>query len=240
MMVMGTTPSAGVEAEVARGQFNLPEDIALQVPTGRFTLPDGSIFLEGQGVQLTHQVPVNAENLLSGDDFVLRAAEKAVLEPAGAGVVPSAAPTISSQEDTKEAIQNSGAAFLEQLANEQYENPTVAGETYTYTIALKESEPLIWAFGWCAADEKTLTSNLAAMKVEFQLGDTVLDQTNQLVLTYPNGEMQCQLMAYQLDNWMPGENHLKTNITYTKNIDDGSATYPKGSLVYDYVVYVKP
>ncbi len=240
MMVMGTTPSAGVEAEVARGQFSLPEGIALQVPTGRFTMPDGSIFLEGQGVQLTQQVPVNAENLLSGDDFVLRAAEKAVLEPAGAGLVPAKAPITTSQDETKTAIQNSAAAFLEQLANEQYDNPNEIGQTYTYTIALKESEPLLWAYGWCAADEKTLANNLAAMKVDFQLGDTVLDKTNQLVLTYPNGDTQCQLMAYQLTNWQAGENHLKTTITLTKGINDGSAAYPKGSLVYDYIVYVKP
>ena len=60
MMVFGETPSAGVEAEVGRGQFRLPEGISFQAPTGRFTLPDGSIFLEGKGVQLTNPVPVNA------------------------------------------------------------------------------------------------------------------------------------------------------------------------------------
>jgi C-terminal processing protease CtpA/Prc len=50
MLVVGQYPTAGVEAEVARGQFELPEGMSLQVPTGRFVLPDGSIFLEGQGV----------------------------------------------------------------------------------------------------------------------------------------------------------------------------------------------
>ena len=34
MMVFGETPSAGVEAEVGRGQFSLPEGLSLQAPTG--------------------------------------------------------------------------------------------------------------------------------------------------------------------------------------------------------------
>jgi len=76
MQVVGQTPSAGVEAEVARGQFVLPEGMSLQVPTGRFTLPDGSLFLEGQGVPLTVKVPVDQTTALSSDDIVLQTAEK--------------------------------------------------------------------------------------------------------------------------------------------------------------------
>jgi C-terminal processing protease CtpA/Prc len=74
MVVMGQYPSGGVEAEVARGQFLLPEGFSLQIPTGRFTLPDGSIFLEGVGVQPTIDVPIDAESVLSGEDAVLNAA----------------------------------------------------------------------------------------------------------------------------------------------------------------------
>lgn len=80
MIVIGQYPTAGVEAEVARGQFELPENISLQVPTGRFVLPDGSIFLEGQGVQPTQRVPINEETVLAQDDVVLRAAEEAILD----------------------------------------------------------------------------------------------------------------------------------------------------------------
>lgn len=76
--VVGMFPSGGVEAEVARGQFELPAGLSLQAPTGRFTLPDGSLFLEGQGVQPTLRVPITAENVLSDDDVVLRAAEEAL------------------------------------------------------------------------------------------------------------------------------------------------------------------
>jgi C-terminal processing protease CtpA/Prc len=79
MMVIGQYPTAGVEAEVARGQFQLPEGISLQVPTGRFVLPDGSIFLEGKGVQPTQRVPINEQTVLSSDDVVLQTAEQAIL-----------------------------------------------------------------------------------------------------------------------------------------------------------------
>jgi C-terminal processing protease CtpA/Prc len=76
MRVIGHYPTAGVEAEVARGEYKMPEGIIVRVPTGRFTLPDGSIFLEGTGVQPTDRVPVNAEAVLAQNDYLLMIAEK--------------------------------------------------------------------------------------------------------------------------------------------------------------------
>src|SRR4029079_17550487 len=77
VVVVGQYPSGGVEAEVARGQFELPEGIKLQFPTGRIVLPDGSLFLKGQGVQPTVRVPIDEKSVLSSDDVVLKAAEAA-------------------------------------------------------------------------------------------------------------------------------------------------------------------
>jgi C-terminal processing protease CtpA/Prc len=76
MRVIGHYPTAGVEAEVARGEYKMPEGITVRVPTGRFVLPDGSIFLEGTGVQPTDRVPVNAEAVLAKNDYLLMIAEK--------------------------------------------------------------------------------------------------------------------------------------------------------------------
>jgi C-terminal processing protease CtpA/Prc len=83
MIVMGQTPTAGVEAEVARGQFTLPDGITLQVPTGRFTLPDGSIFLEGEGVPPTVRIPIDYDNVMIGleNDVVLYEAAMKILGP---------------------------------------------------------------------------------------------------------------------------------------------------------------
>ncbi len=72
MTVMGQFPTGGVEAEVARGQFELPGGISLQIPTGRFTLEDGSIFLEGVGVVPDILLPVDEASVLSEEDTVLQ------------------------------------------------------------------------------------------------------------------------------------------------------------------------
>lgn len=74
MTVMGQFPTGGVEAEVARGQFELPGGISLQIPTGRFTLEDGSIFLEGVGVVPDILLPVDEASMLSEEDVVLQEA----------------------------------------------------------------------------------------------------------------------------------------------------------------------
>ncbi|HEX9017702.1 MAG TPA: S41 family peptidase [Anaerolineaceae bacterium] len=70
MVVVGETPTSGTEAEVSRGQFKLPEGITMQIPTGRFILPDGSLFLEGQGVQPSKVVPINKDTALARDPVI--------------------------------------------------------------------------------------------------------------------------------------------------------------------------
>jgi len=79
MVVMGQFPTAGVEAETARGNFKLPEGIEFGIPTGRFTMPDGSLFLEGVGVEPSIQIAVDAESVLSGEDVVLERAVDYIL-----------------------------------------------------------------------------------------------------------------------------------------------------------------
>jgi C-terminal processing protease CtpA/Prc len=78
-IVVGQYPSAGVEAEVLRGPYWLPEDIFFQAPTGRYVLPDGALFLEGAGVAPTLRVPVDERGVLE-EDAVLRAAEDTLLK----------------------------------------------------------------------------------------------------------------------------------------------------------------
>ncbi|NMB91064.1 MAG: hypothetical protein GYA17_22110, partial [Chloroflexi bacterium] len=152
MLVIGQYPTGGVEAEVARGQFSLPAGITLQVPTGRFTLPDGSIFLEGVGVQPTLRVPIDADSLLSDQDVVLQTAEEDVLRPAGAGIEPAGPPTLAGLDEAESALRGGATPAIEDLAGERYDSYGQAGQTYTYTVALEESRPLLWLNGWCGAD----------------------------------------------------------------------------------------
>jgi C-terminal processing protease CtpA/Prc len=79
MMVIGQYPTGGIEAEVSRGQIKMPEEISMQFPTGREVMPDGTLFLEGVGVQPTIQVPIDETTVLSNEDVVLEAAKDAIL-----------------------------------------------------------------------------------------------------------------------------------------------------------------
>jgi hypothetical protein len=239
-IVVGTTPSAGTEAEVSRGQFELPEGFLMQVPTGRLTLPDGSIFLEGQGVHLTLRVPVDENFALSPEDEVLKAGEKAVLQPLGAGVVPSGPPVFSGGAGAQKAIDQ-GAKQLEELTREQYGMDELAlPGTFSYTIALSESSPLLWAWGWCAASQEILNDNYENISLDFKLGEEAIPAEDFLKLDYENGGQFCRVLVGALDNWPAGEHHLSTTVTFEKPINDGSADYPAGTQIFNYAVYIKP
>jgi carboxyl-terminal processing protease len=78
--VVGHMPSAGMYGEVGRGQYDLPGDISLQVPTGRPETPAGDLYIEGVGVVPDITVPITEASALGQEDTVLEAAVDAVLE----------------------------------------------------------------------------------------------------------------------------------------------------------------
>ena len=79
-IVIGQSSTAGTLSDVRRGQFLLPAGFSLQIPTGRFVSADGSVFLEGHGVQPTLRVPVDESTALLNSDVVLSVAEQALLK----------------------------------------------------------------------------------------------------------------------------------------------------------------
>ncbi len=240
MIVVGQYPTSGVEAETARGSFNLPEGFSVTVPTGRFILPDGSIFLEGQGVPPTLRIPVDGTTALASDDIVLQAGIGAVLEPLGAGVTPSAAPKIASAAEAEAAL-TSGAAFLEDLARESYDAATFGTPGIAaYTVPLVEPEPLIWAYVWCAKDADTLTGNLEGIDLKFVLDDKEVSVDSLNNFETETGGQVCRVTYTSLSDWPVGEHHLTTTATFKVKINDGTADYEPGDYVLDYMVYVKP
>jgi C-terminal processing protease CtpA/Prc len=80
VVIVGNTPSGGLAGTVSGGQYLLPNDAFIQVPTGAFIDQDGGIIVEGAGVVPDVVVPLSAESILSPQDEVLLAAEQAVLE----------------------------------------------------------------------------------------------------------------------------------------------------------------
>jgi C-terminal processing protease CtpA/Prc len=242
MTILGQYSTAGVEAEVSRGQFKLPENIDLQIPTGRFTLPDGSIFLDGKGVQPTVHVPVDETTVLSKDDVVLQSGIKAVLLPPGQGVTPSGAPNFSGDPDAIRTAAQAGTKQFEEKAREQYNAAELEemNKTFTYTIALKESEDLFWTWGWCADSDQILGDNLKSIQLKFTLNGKDIPDSEFAQFTYPSGSKSCISYYALLTKWPGGEHHAQTVITFTTSINDGQATYPAGSQTFDYTVYVKP
>ena len=240
MIVAGQTPTGGVEAETARGNFNLPEGFSLTVPTGRFTLPDGSIFLEGQGVQPTLRVPLNEGTATASEDIVLLAGIDAVLKPLGAGVTPSGAPVVASASEAESAL-NDGAAFLEDIARETYEADAFSqpGEV-TYTVPLPDSNPVIWGYVWCASDAATVAANFENIQLTFMLDDEQVANDSFSTLEVETGGQVCRLIFTALKDWPVGEHHLSTTATFTQKINDGTADYEPGDYILSYTVFMKP
>jgi C-terminal processing protease CtpA/Prc len=239
-IVVGTTPSSGTEAEVARGQFTLPENFSMQVPTGRFTLPDGSIFLEGKGVPLTLRVPVDETYALSSEDEVLKAGEKAILQPLGTGVTPSGPPTFTGDASVKKAI-NDNTKTLEDLAREKYGSDELSKPgTFNYTISMNESQPVLWIWGWCAASKQTLAANYQQIELAFNLDGKDIPAKNFYAYDNEGNGQFCRFYVGELTDWPAGEHHLNTTVTFKTPINDGFADYPAGTQVFNYGVYLKP
>ena len=238
-MIVGMYPTAGVEAEVARGQYQLPEGISFQSPTGRFVNPDGSLFLEGTGVQPTVRVPINAQTVLASDDVELRYAEDAVLGAnQGALALPGGPVLLSAAASA--TVLNGGAKLLEDLAAEHYPSDQLsqAGRTYVYTINLTQDQRLIWAGTWCADTQAHLTDNLKAIDFAFSANGKPVDLAQFANFQGMVGQQFCQYYYTAAYQWPSGATRLVTKLTFTVPINDGTATYPAGTRTYQYDVTI--
>jgi len=241
MNVVGMYPTSGTMADVGDGQIYLPDGLSMQIPTERMILEDGSLFLQGWGVQPDLRVPVTLENAISTEDVVLNYAEKVVLLPLGAGITPSALPKLETENATAENALTGGVSFLEDKARESYESADfeVPG-TFTYTVSLSKSEDLAWAYGWCAAPDK-FDQNWEHITFKFFMGDKKVPVDQLFKFEFdPDATMRCRYFYNILSDWQGGENHLSIKAIFDSAINDGSADYPAGEWIYDYTVYLKP
>lgn len=241
-MIVGQYPSEGAGGSVE--DFKMPENVTAQLTIGRAVDAQGNIHLEGKGVIPTVKVPVTLDTLrqqANGVDVVLAAAVQALSTPQGAGIVPSAPPKIGDAAAVNAALQNNDQQ-LEGLAKEQYTADELAqvNKVFTYTIPLTKSQDLLWAWGWCAKDQKTLDQNLQNIKLAFSLAGQDVPLATFQKLSYTATGQQCTAYITVLTDWQAGENHLSTTVTFTASINDGTTVYPPGKQVFDYVVYVKP
>lgn len=242
MNVVGMYPTSGTMADVGDGQIVLPDGISMQVPTERMIMEDGSLFLQGQGVQPDSRVPVTLENVISNEDVILKFAENAVLLPPGAGIIPTANPRLETDNINAESDLLGGkVSFLEDKARQTYDaNDFMLPGTFVYTISLAKSESLIWAYGWCTAPEN-FDQNWDHISFKFYLGDQEILKDQIFTFEFdPDSTMRCRYFYNILSDWRAGENHLRTKAIFTQSINDGTDDFPAGEWIYDYTVYVKP
>jgi hypothetical protein len=220
----------------------MPEDLMVQITTGRAVDAQGNIHLEGKGVVPTVKVPVTAETLqkqANGEDVVLAAAEQVISQPKGAGIVPSGAPKMADKAGAQAAL--SSAKQLEGKAKEQY---TVADfgkpGTLTYTIVLSSPETLVWLYPWCAKTSEILKQNFENIQLKFVLDGKEVPLADMVTTDLENGGQQCRLYFAALSDWPAGEHHLSTTATFASKINDGTADYEPGDYVLDYTVYMNP
>jgi C-terminal processing protease CtpA/Prc len=81
--IIGNFPTSGAFGEVGRGQYDMPEDISMQFPTGRPQTPSAELLIEGTGVIPDTTVPVTQEDVLSNADSVLQTAIDQLLNDIG-------------------------------------------------------------------------------------------------------------------------------------------------------------
>jgi len=79
-VVIGHYPTAGAFGEVGRGQYDMPGEISMQLPTGRPVKADGELHIEGTGVIPDILVPVTIESATGQVDAVLQTAIDTLLD----------------------------------------------------------------------------------------------------------------------------------------------------------------
>ncbi|GAB4184202.1 MAG: hypothetical protein Fur005_46800 [Roseiflexaceae bacterium] len=80
--VLGQYPSSGMYAAVIGEEYLMPEGISMQFSKWRYQNPDGSLFLEGEGVVPAVQVPITLDTVtdLEENDPIREAALAEILE----------------------------------------------------------------------------------------------------------------------------------------------------------------
>ena len=238
MLVVGMFPTSGTMADVGDGQFSMPDSISMQFPTERFLLEDGSLFLQGAGVQPTLRVPITEETVLTTADVILQTAQEVILNGTGDGTSPAASngPRVMSTSETETLLGS--ADMFEQRASETYGNSDflMVPKNFNYTINLTRSEPLLWGWGWCAKDKATLTDNLSKMKITFSLNGEEVLQADFLTQEGASGGQQCKQMVVAVTDWPTGESHAITTQTFTAPLNDGTYDFPAGDQVFEYLL----
>lgn len=146
-------------------------------------------------------------------------------------------PRVASHAEAEVAWE-AGTPLLEDLAPEEYEVTSQAGERYVYTIRMDRSQDVMWVYGWCTTTRELLAENWGEIRLAFTLDGGRVSQENFVRWEGPLGQMQCRLYYALLTDWPPGQHLLTTEVTFTAPLNDGLDDYPAGTHIFEYRVSV--
>jgi hypothetical protein len=183
-------------------------------------------------------VPLTLETVTSTEDVVLQYGERAVLQPLGAGIVPSGAPTIIGGDDAQAHLSSDD--FLQDIAREKYTEDIFVPNTHTYTIALSKSKSVILPYFWCATTDEILAKNFQSMTLNFIVDGQEIPADQLATYDVKSGDLSCRIIYVALTEWPGGEHHLSITTTFNTTINDGANDYAPGDYVMEFAVYIKP
>jgi hypothetical protein len=154
--------------------------------------------------------------------------------PAG---LENAQPRIGSVLESETALAE-GVPWLQELAEEDYDETSQAGETYTYTISLEGSEDLLWVYGWCATTKELLQQNWEHITLDSTVNGEDVPLPRFAVLDTGSGGQECRLYYALVTDWPEGQHTLINAVTFDQEIYDGTDTFPAGTHYYEYLVSV--
>ncbi len=147
-------------------------------------------------------------------------------------------PRIGSVVESEMALA-AGVPWLTELAEEEYEVTSQAGETYTYTVTLGQSRDVIWIYGWCTTTEELLEQNFENITLDFSVNDEDISLNRFALLESSLEDQECRLYYALVTDWPQGEHLLVTQVTFETELDDGTDIYPAGTHWYKTIVTVR-
>lgn len=141
------------------------------------------------------------------------------------------------------AIQKPSPAELASIANIWNMFPhsdLTAPGTQTYRISVKADQTLRWGAVWCGPDRATLATMLQPLSMNLLIDGQHIGEDKVLQLDETsNVGQECHRWATVLSSWKSGSVvELELNYTLSRDIFDGSSSYPAGNYRQVIVVTV--